>query len=140
VTELELRPRKVVYKPNKTKLRQVVINAVSATTSGVMNTNFLENITFELLCSGHTSGSGTLTLLGSNDGVNYTAIAFVDPTQANTNVQNLTRITSLVANSNGAKVGVLENLFKFEFLEFTLTFATDGVYTVYVHADRKAGS
>ena len=121
-------------------MRQTVISGVSATTSGVINTNFLENITFELLCSSYSSGSGVLTLLGSNDGVNYTAISFVDPTVANTNAQGLTRVLSITAGSATAKVGVLENLFKFEFLEFTLTYTGTGVYSVYVHADRKAGS
>lgn len=114
------------------------INAVSATTSDTMPTNNFENISFELLCSGHTSGSGTLTVLGSNDGTNFTAIAFVDPTQANSNVQNITRKTSLVANANGAFLGCLENWFKFEFIQFVLTYATDGVYTLIVHADKKS--
>lgn len=114
------------------------INAVSATTSDTMPTNNIENITFQLLCSGHTSGSGTLTVLGSNDGINFTTLAFANPSVSNTNAQNITRVTSIVANSNASVLGVLENAFKFEFVQFTLTFLTDGVYTLIVHGDKKA--
>lgn len=121
-------------------MRQTPINAVSATTSGIMNTNNLENISFHFHSSGISAGNGVLTLLGSNDGTNYTAIVFVDPTATNTNAQNLTRIASLTLSSNSDKVGVLENTFKFEFLKFTMTFTTDGVYSVFVHADEKAVS
>lgn len=119
-------------------MRQTVISATTVTASGILNSNNLENVTFQIVCTGHTSGSGTLTLLGSNDGQTYTAISFVDPTAANTNAQNLIRITSLAANSNAGFVGVLENTFKFEFLKFTVTVLTDGTYSVYVHADEKA--
>jgi hypothetical protein len=57
---------------------------------------------------------------------------------ANTNAQNITRVTSIVANSNGAVLGCLENSFKFECIKFTLTYLTDGVYSLIVHADKKS--
>ena len=120
-------------------MRQTVLKAVTTTSSGVMNANYLENITFQFLCSGHASGNGVLTLLGSNDGVNYTALSFVDPTQANTNSQGLIRLTSLTLSSNTSAVGVIQNdTGKFEYLKWTVTVTTDGSYSVFVHADKKS--
>lgn len=115
------------------------INGVGATTSKVMNTNFLTNITFQIVGAGISSGNGVLTVLGSNDGVNYVAISFIDPTPANTNAQNLIRLTSLTVSSNGSKIGAIEDTAKFEFIKFTLTWTTDGTYSVFVHADKLSG-
>ena len=81
-----------------------------------------------------------LTVLGSNDGTNYTAITFVDPTLTNTNAQTLTRIASLTLSSNTSKIGVIENLFKFEFIKFTVTITTDGTYSVFVTGDKKTSA
>jgi len=118
-------------------MRQI-IGPFTATKSDNVNSNYLENITFQFICTGHSSGNGVLTLLGSNDGVNYTAVSFVDPTPANTNAQNLIRLTSLTLSANGSAVGAIENTAKFEFLKFTVTVTTDGSYTIYFHADKKS--
>lgn len=108
------------------------------TSSGIMNSNYLENITFQFLCSGHSLGNGVLTLLGSNDGVNFTAISFVDPTVANTNVQNQTRLLSLTLSADGSAVGCIDPIFKFEFLKFNVVVTTDGSYSCFVHSDKKS--
>lgn len=113
------------------------ITAATATASGIVNTSNQENISFQFNCGSHTSGNGVLTLLGSNDGVTYTAIAFIDPTVANTNAQNITRLLSKTLSANGSAVGVIENWFKFQFLKFTVTVTTDGIYDVYVWSDLK---
>lgn len=118
-------------------MRQI-IGPFTATNSGVLNTNFLENITFQTIGSAISAGNGVLTLLGSNDGVNYTAISFIDPTPANTNAQNFIRLLSLTVSVNGSKVGAIDNSSKFEFLKFTQTITTDGTYVIYIHADRKS--
>ena len=119
-------------------MRQLALNGVTTTTSGVMNANYLENITFQFTATGIASGNGVLTVLGSNDGVNYTAISFVDPTQANTNAQNLIRLTSLTLSSSSTKIGAIDPQMKFEYLKFTVTVTTDGAYSVFVHADKKS--
>jgi hypothetical protein len=119
-------------------MRQIVLNGVGATTSAVMNTNYLENITGQFTATGISSGNGVLTFLGSNDGINYVAFAVVDPTPATTNAQNLIRSTSLTLNSNASKVFAIENTAKFEFIKFTLTWTTDGAYTVIIHSDKKS--
>ena len=123
-------------------MRQTVINAATlaggSPATGVMNANYLDDITFQFNAVGIVAGNGVLTVLGSNDGVNFTQIAFVDPTQANTNAQNLTRITSLTLNASGNKVGILDASFKFEFLKFSVAITTDGTYSVFVHANKKS--
>lgn len=126
------------HKPIKNQMRQIVISNATTTTSGVMNTNYLENITVQFTATGISSGNGVLTFLGSNDGINYLAFAVVDPTQANTNAQNLIRITSLTLNSNATKLAAIETTAKFEFIKFTVTVTTDGSYSVIVHADKKS--
>lgn len=113
------------------------INAVTATASGIFNATNAENITFQFNCANHTSGNGVLTLLASNDGVNFTAISFVDPTPANTNAQTLIRLLSKTLSANGAAIGVIENRFKFLYLKFTVTVTTDGTYDVFVNYDLK---
>lgn len=110
----------------------------TATGSGILNSNYVENITFQFHAASISSGNGVLTLLGSNDGVNYTAIAFVDPTPANTNAQNLIRLVSLTLSSNGDKLGAIETTAKFAFLKFTVTVTTDGTYSVFVKTDKKS--
>lgn len=104
--------------------------------SNIVNTNFIDDITFQFVGTGITSGNGVLTVLGSNDGTNYTAISFLDPTQANTNAQNPVRLTSLTLSANGSKIGAIENVWKFEFIKFNLAWTTDGAYSVFVHADK----
>ena len=111
------------------------IQGITATGSGVFPAENGQNISFEFLCANHTSGNGVLTLLGSNDGVNFTAISFIDPTVANTNAQNITRVLSKTLSANGATVGCIENWFKFEFLKFNIVVTTDGTYDVYVNYD-----
>lgn len=103
--------------------------------SGIFNSSNAQNISFEFLCTNHTSGNGVLTLLGSNDGVNFTAISFIDPTVANTNAQNITRVLSKTLSSNTSTVGCIENWFKFELLKFVVTITTDGTYDVFVNFD-----
>ena len=116
-------------------MRQI-IGPFTTTKSDVMNTNYLQNITFQFIATAITSGNGVLTLLGSNDGINFTAISFIDPTPANTNAQNTTRVTSLTLSSNGSKVGSVDETSKFEFLKWTITVTTDGSYSVDIHSNK----
>lgn len=116
---------------------QNILDGVTATSSGVIETNNLENLTFQFKAASISAGNGVLTLLGSNDGVNYTAISFLDPTPANTNAQTLIRKTSLTLSSNTSAIGSIENAFKFLYLKFTVTVTTDGAYSVIVHGDVK---
>lgn len=117
-----------------------LINAVTATTSGVFDASAYENITVHFHATGISAGNGVLTVLGSNDGVNFVAVVFVDPTVTNTNAQNLTRIASLTLSSNTDKVAVIENIMKFQFIKLTMTFTTDGTYSVFVSGDLKRRS
>ena len=103
--------------------------------SGIFGASNACNISFQFNCANHTSGNGVLTVLGSNDGVTYTAIAFIDPTVANTNAQNITRVLSKTLSSNASAIGTIENWFKFQFIKFTVTITTDGTYDVYVWYD-----
>lgn len=103
--------------------------------AGVFAASNAQNISFQFNCKSHTSGNGVLTLLGSNDGITFTAISFVDPTVANTNAQNITRLLSKTLSANGSAVGTIENRFKFQFLQFVVTITTDGVYDVFVNYD-----
>ena len=115
------------------------IGAFTATGSDIYNTQNAENVTFQFVATGIVSGNGVLTVLGSNDGVNYSAISFVNPAPSNTNQQTLIRLTSLTLSSAGTSsaLGVIENHAKFEFLKFVVTVTTDGSYSVYIHADNK---
>ena len=115
----------------------VAATVASTPATGVIRADNIENLSFQFNCASHTSGNGVLTLLASNDGVNYTAIAFVDPTQANTNAQTITRKTSLTLSSNASAIGTIENFFKFSYLKFSIAITTDGVYDVYVTGDFK---
>ena len=116
------------------------LEAVTATASGTIPVNNYENITFQFIATGISSGNGVLTLLGSNDGVTFTAISFIDPTVANTNLQNFTRLLSVTLSANGSKIGAIDNAFKFAFLKFTATITTDGTYTVIACGDLKVRS
>ena len=113
------------------------IGPFTATGSGILQTNFLENITFQFIATAITSGNGVLTVLGSNDGVTYTAISFLDPTPSNTNAQTPTRLTSKTLSSNTSAVGSIENAWKFQFIKFSVAVTTDGSYSVQVHCDKK---
>ena len=113
------------------------ISGITATGSGVVEVSNAENISFQFNCANQSSGNGVLTVLGSNDGTTFTAISFIDPTVANTNAQNITRVLSKTLSANGATVGTIENWFKFLFLKFTVTVTTDGTYDVIVSYDLK---
>lgn len=115
------------------------IGPFTTTKSDVVNTNYITNLTFQFIATAISAGNGVLTVLGSNDGINYTAISFYDPTQANTNAQNPIRLLSLTLSSNGSKVGALDGNWKFEFIKFTITVSTDGSYSLLVHGDKISG-
>lgn len=103
------------------------LNAITATKSSVVNVENYGNVSVQLTSAGISSGNGVMTILGSNDGVNFYGIAFVDMASTTTT----TAITSKTLNSNTTFIGYVP-FTGFKYLKVTVTVTTDGNYTVWL--------
>jgi len=112
-----------------------IIDAVTATTtsSGVEVGN-LKDISFQITSASVTSGTGTLSIDVSNDGTNWeTDIAFI----SSVSTTPATRVVSLATSGNAdTKFAFLGRDFSAKFIRVKLTYATDGNYTVVMHANK----
>lgn len=104
-----------------------VLNAVTVTSSAIVNVENFDSITAQFTCTGHASGNGVLTLLASNDGANFYGIAFVDLASTTTT----TSVTSITLSSNTTSVAALP-FAGFKFLKVNVAVTTDGSYTVWL--------
>lgn len=117
-------------------MNKTIINAVSATTSAVENVQNLDNITLQFVATGISSGNGVMTVLVSNDGTNFVAYNMLIDNVTNTNGQQLTRVASKTLSSNTSVVVALDN-FSWNMIKVTVTFTTDGSYSVILNGNKK---
>lgn len=115
-------------------MQKVLIDAkaITTTSSGFSIEN-KEDITFQFIATGITSGNGVFTIDGSNDGITWvTGLAFLDATATATG----TFVTSKTLSSAGSSAGYFPNC-GFKMIRAKVTFTTDGVYSCIVSANRK---
>ncbi len=103
----------------------VMLNAVTAdTTSEAYDVSKRQQITIQLLCSGHTSGSGAFSFDVSNDGSNWiTGIAFQDAVAT----ASTTWVTSKTLNANGSAGVYIKGGWRY--IRAVVDQTTDGAYS-----------
>jgi hypothetical protein len=112
-----------------------LLDGVTATTtSRAINLNNFENVSVQVLASGISVGNGVFTVLGSNDGVNYKALYFVDNAAAALG----TLVNSKTLSANGSDVVYLHNSMLPEFIQVKVVVTTDGAYSCFVRGNKKA--
>jgi hypothetical protein len=110
----------------------VALNAVTiTTTSNPIDISQRNNVSIQLLCSGHTSGNGVFKVQASNDGVNFTdSIALVDATSTTPT----TYVASKTLSANGSAMIYLPQI-SFRFIKVVCTVTTDGAYSAVVQGN-----
>lgn len=110
------------------------LDAVTATTtSGGIDTVGVKKVGIQITSAGVTSGTGTLSVDVSNDGVSWeTDVAFI----SSVSTTPATRVVSLATSGNNdTKFAYLGIDFAARFIRVKCTFATDGSYSVFVYLD-----
>lgn len=118
-------------------MQKTLHSAITATaTSDAEELSNLKDISFQITSAGVSSGTGTLAVDVSNDGTNWEAsVAFIDATAT----APATRVTSLATSGNNdTKFAFMGRDFSAKFIRVVLTVATDGNYTVVMHANKIA--
>lgn len=116
-------------------MQKVLLSAVEATTtSSTIEVGNLKDISLQVTSAGVTSGTGTLSVDCSNDGTNWeTDIAFI----SSVSTTPATRVVSLATSGNtDTKFAFLGRDFSAKFIRVKLTYATDGQYSVILHANK----
>ncbi len=102
------------------------LSGVTVTASNVYNVENFSAVTVHHFVSGGSTG-GALTTLGSNDGVNFYQIAYIDMASTTTT----TAITTHTTNNTTFMAALQGSLLGFKYLKVTVTI-TDGTHTVNV--------
>jgi len=105
------------------------LNAVKATTTSVaISTDGLEKASFIFTRADHSSGSSKFEILGSLDGVTFTAVMMVQDV-ANTNSETLLRGVDTTLGGNGSEIWHLDNFVAYKSIKIKVTETTDGTHT-----------
>lgn len=112
---------------------QVLLNGVIVTTtSASLNIENMGEIAIQVTCANHAAGNGVFSVLGSNDGVNYKALAVQDNSAAPT-----TWITTKTLSGNGTDFVWLITPVKM--IQILCTVTTDGTYTATIFSNKLTG-
>ncbi len=107
------------------------ISAVTGTTTGtVLDVSMREQVGIICTCDAFTSGSGTFTVDGSNDGTNFvTGLAFVDATAT----ASITYVTSKALTS-ATSAAIYLPLYPFKLIRIKCTVSGTGTYSATMEA------
>ena len=114
---------------------ELMAGVAATTTSGAIDLDNHRSFSFMVTSAGVASGTGTVTVDASNDGVNWvTGIAFI----LATSTTPATRVTSMATSGNNSAVmGYIGGDFSAKFVRIVLTYLTDGNYTVAIFSSKQ---
>lgn len=116
-------------------MQKTLHSAITATaTSDAEEISNLKDISIQITSADVSSGTGTISIDVSNDGTNWeTDIAFIN----SVSTTPATRVTSLATSGDAdTKFAFLGRDFSAKFIRVVCTVATDGNYTVVMHANK----
>ena len=114
-----------------------VLDGVTATTtSAAANIEDAKKVVLVCNRAAHASGSSAFTAQVSVDGVNYIDYKKFISNANNTNVQGLTRVTTLTLSANGTDFLTMDPDDGFKDIKVKVTETTDGTHSAWLFIQR----
>lgn len=115
----------------------VLDEVIETTTSDSVPVRNFKNLSVQVICTDRSSGNGVFEVQGSLNGSDWRPLMTIT-NKANSNSEQLTRVTTLTLNANGNDFMFLDTFVGIKYIRVKLTWTTDGKYSAIVFGNKIA--